>query len=300
VPYASSDGIRLYYEEAGRGTAIVFVHEFSGDFRSWEAQMRYFSRRYRCVAFNARGYPPSEVPPSPMQYSHVIAADDIGSVMRHLRIAKAHIVGCSMGAYATLMFGMRYPRRAISLTTVGAGAGAALGPEGHARFLKETEAAARRFEEDGLEGAAKRYRNAPNRIQLENKDPRGFREFFQRFAGHSALGHANTLRGVQLRRPPLYTLEKQLARLRVPLHAFVGDEDESSLAPGLFIKRACPAARLTVVPATGHLVNLEEPGLFNSMTDDFLALVESGRWRPRDPRATNRSTMAGTAGRRRG
>ncbi len=289
MPYANSSGVRLYYEEAGRGTAIVFVHEFSGDFRSWEAQMRHFSRRYRCVAFNARGYPPSEVPASPSKYSHVLASDDIASVMRHVGIAKAHIIGCSMGAYATLMFGLRYPRRALSLTTVGAGAGGILDPRQRARFFKDTEANARRFEEEGLEGAAKRYRKAPNRIQLENKDPRSFREFFQRFAEHSALGHANTLRGVQLRRPPLYTLEKQLARLKVPLHAFVGDEDESALNPSLFIKRACPAARMTVVPATGHLVNVEEPALFNSLTDDFLALVDSGRWRPRDPRSLKKA-----------
>lgn len=292
MPYATSKGARLYYEEAGRGTAIVFVHEFSGDFRSWEAQMRFFSRRYRCIAFNARGYPPSEVPPSPSQYSHTIAADDIRAVMRHLGISKAHIVGCSMGAYATIMFGLRYPRNALSLTTVGAGAGGILDPGQRAQFLRNTEANARSFEEEGLEGAASRMRKAPNRIQLENKDPRGFREFFQRFAEHSALGHANTLRGVQLRRPPLYTMEKQFARLKVPFHALVGDEDESALTPSLFIKRACPAARLTVVPATGHLVNVEEPALFNSLTDDFLALVDSGRWRPRDPRSLNKSTMA--------
>ena len=292
MPYAVSKGVRLYYEEAGRGTPIVFVHEFSGDFRSWEAQMRFFSRRYRCIAFNARGYPPSEVPPSPSQYSHTIAADDIRAVMRHLGISKAHIIGCSMGAYATIMFGLRYPRNALSLTTVGAGAGGVLNPGQRAQFLKNTEANARSFEKEGLEAAASRIKKAPNRIQLEIKDPRGFREFFQRFAEHSALGHANTLRGVQLRRPPLYTMDKQFGRLKVPLHAFVGDEDESALTPSLFIKRACPAARLTVVPATGHLVNVEEPALFNSLTDDFLALVDSGRWRPRDPRSLNKSTMA--------
>jgi len=289
MPYANSHGVRLYYEEAGRGTAVVFVHEFSGDFRSWEAQMRHFSRRYRCVAFNARGYPPSEVPASPSKYSHIVASDDIASVVRHLGIARAHIIGCSMGAYATLMFGLRYPRRALSLTTVGAGAGGILDPRQRAQFLRDTEANARRFEEEGLEGAAKRYRKAPNRIQLENKDPRGFREFFERFSEHSALGHANTLRGVQMRRPPLYTMEKQLAQLKVPLHAFVGDEDESALNPSLFIKRSCPAARLTVVPATGHLVNVEEPDFFNRMAGDFLTLVDSRRWRPRDPRSLKKA-----------
>ena len=138
----------------------------------------------------------------------------------------------------------------------------------------------------------KKYRSAPNRIQLENKDPRGFREFFQRFAEHSALGHANTLRGVQMRRPTIYRFERQLTRMTVPTHVVVGDEDESSLGPGLFLKRVCPAARLTIVPATGHVVNVEEPDFFNRITEDFLTLVDSGRWRPRDPRSLNKSTMA--------
>jgi len=81
MPYASSSGVRLYYEEVGKGTPIVFVHEFSGDLRSWEAQVRHFSRRYRCIAFNARGYPPSDVPATPSKYSQKLAVDDIASVI---------------------------------------------------------------------------------------------------------------------------------------------------------------------------------------------------------------------------
>ncbi len=290
MPYARSNGVALYYEEAGRGTPIVFVHEFSGDFRSWEAQLRHFGRRHRCIAFNARGYPPSEVPETPSEYSQATAVDDIAGVMRHLGIPKAHIIGCSMGAYATLHFGLRYPRRALSLTAVGAGTGS--DPESRAEFLRNSDLVARRFEEEGLASAMQVYTNAPNRIQLENKDPRSFREFFARFLEHSALGHANTQRGVQLRRPTIYSLERGLTRMKVPTHIIVGDEDESSLNPGLFIKRVCPAARLTVVAATGHVVNVEEPALFNRITDDFLALVDSGRWRPRDPRSFNKSTLA--------
>jgi len=293
MPYASSNGVKLYYEAAGKGTPIVFVHEFSGDFRSWEAQMRHFSRRYRCITFNARGYPPSEVPASVSKYSYIAAADDIASVMRHAGVGKAHVIGCSMGAYATLQFGLRYPRRALSLTPVGAGAGS--DPDRRAEFVRASKATARSFLQDGLASAMKKYRTAPNRIQLENKDPRGFREFFQRFAEHSALGHANTLLGVQMKRPAIYRFERQLARMAVPTHVVVGDEDESSLEPGLFIKRVCPAARLTIVPATGHVVNIEEPDFFNRITEDFLTLVDSGRWRPRDPRSLNKSTMAGKA-----
>lgn len=290
MPYADSDGVKLYYEETGRGTPIVFVHEFSGDLRSWEPQMRYFGRRYRCVAFNARGYPPSEVPAKVSMYTHRQATDDLLNLLRRLGIARAHVIGCSMGAYTTLQFGLRCPRRALSLTVIGAGAGS--NPATHKQFLKASAATAKRFEEGGLAAALRPYRSAGNRIQLGIKDPRAFREFFRRFLEHSALGHANTVRGVQMRRPPILGMASSLARLTVPTHVVVGDEDETSLDTGVFLKRVCPGARLTIAPATGHLVNNEEPELFNRITDEFLGLVDSGRWRPRDPRSLNPSTMA--------
>ena len=290
MPYAISGDVRLYYEENGRGTPIVFVHEFSGDYRSWEAQMRFFSRRYRCIAFNARGYPPSDVPRAVSKYSQAIATDDIANVMRHLKIKNAHIIGCSMGAYATLHFGLRHPRMARSLTAVGAGAGSVRGRR--AQFLRDNAARARLFEEEGLTAASNILRTAPARVQLQNKDPRAYHECWQRFEAGSALGHALTLRGLQARRPTIYSLEPSLRRMQVPTHIVAGDEDDASIDPAVFVKRVCPAARLTLVPATGHVVNIEEPSLFNRITADFLALVDSGRWRPRDPRSFNRSTMA--------
>jgi len=290
MPFANSRGVQLYYEEAGKGFPIVFVHEFAHDLRSWEGQLRHFSRRYRCIAFNARGYPPSDVPESAAQYSQSIATDDIAGVMRDLGVRRAHIIGCSMGGYATLHFGLRYARLARSLTVIGAGYGS--DPDKRAQFLRDTEVMARRFKELGTREAIKVYQIGPARVQLQNKDPRAFQEFCDEFAGHSALGSANTLRGVQARRPTIYNLARGLARMKVPTHIISGDEDTQCLEPGLFIKRVCPAARLTVVAATGHEVNIEEPDLFNHLTDEFLSLVDSGRWRPRDPRSLNKSTMA--------
>jgi pimeloyl-ACP methyl ester carboxylesterase len=292
MPYALSEGVRLYYEESGKGVPIVFAHEFADDLHSWEPQLRYFSRRYRCIAFNARGYPPSDVPPTRSKYSQAIATDDIANVMRHLGLAKAHVIGCSMGGYATVHFGLRYARLALSLTAIGVGYGS--DRDKRAQFLKDTEAMARRFEALGTPEAVKPYQVGPSRVQFQNKDPRGFAHFRAEFAKHSALGSANTLRGVQARRPTVYSLERGLSRLKVPLHVVTGDEDNNCLEPGIFMKRVCPSAWLTVVPNTGHAVNLEEPDLFNRLTAEFLAQVDSGRWRPRDPRSLGKSTMAPT------
>jgi pimeloyl-ACP methyl ester carboxylesterase len=283
MPYAMSNGTRLYYEESGKGTPILFVHEFTGDCRSWQAQVRHFSRRYRCITYNARGYPPSDVPKSWTKYSQAIAVEDAANVLRHLGIRRAHIIGCSMGSMATLHFGLTYPRMALSLTAVGAGSSAA--SDKRAQFLRDNEAMARRFEELPLATVAKLYQALPNRVQLARKDPVVYREFWARFTEHSGLGHANTLRGLQARRPPIYALERKLRALKVPTHMVAGDEDGSALEPSLFVKRVCPAARLSIAPATGHVVNVEEPDFFNRITGDFLALVDSGRWQPRDPRS---------------
>ena len=278
MPYVQSKGARLYYEEAGRGIPIVFVHEFSGDLWSWERQIQHFSRRYRCIAFNARGYPPSDVPESLSSYSHRHAVDDIAAVMKALGIRKAHIMGCSMGARSTLDFGLDYPRMALSLTMIGIGSGA--DPRNRTAFARSVEARAREYEEEGLQAVLKKLRQAPNRVRLREKNPRAFDDFCRRFLQHSAQGCANVTRRVQGRRPSLFSMERALRGLKIPAHVVVGDEDPLALESALFMKRVSPAVRLSVVPATGHLVNLEEPDLLHKLTEDFYALVESGRWRP--------------------
>ena len=167
MPYVQSDGARLYYETAGSGTPIVFVHEFSGDLWSWEKQIQHFSRRYHCVAFNARGYPPSDVPTSSRHYSHSKAVDDVAAVMRHLKLEKAHIVGCSMGSRTALDFGLRYPQMAMSVTMIGIGSG---GDPRQADFKEKAEARAKLYEEGGLAEVLKGLSEAPNRIQLKAQE----------------------------------------------------------------------------------------------------------------------------------
>lgn len=280
MPFATArDGIRLHYESAGRGTPLILVHEFSGDARSWEPQLRFFSRRYRVIAFNARGYPPSDVPKARAKYSWRIAVDDIADVLRHLRLRRAHVAGCSMGAYSALQFGIRYPAMALSVTALAAGAGS--DPATRAAFLRATEAHARLFETAGTAAALAARGISPSRRPQQRKDPRGFAEFLRIHRSHSGSGLAGVLRGVQAKRPPVYTLERALKNYRPPLLVMCGDEDDGSLAPALFIKQACRNARLWVCPASGHTLNTEEPGQFNRVLLDFLTLVDSGRWMPR-------------------
>lgn len=283
MPHADVGGVKLYYEEAGAGFPIVFVHEFAGDLRSWEPQLRRFARRYRCVAYNARGYPPSDVPSSADDYSQQHAADDIAGVMRHLKIDKAHIVGCSMGAFATLHFGIRHAAMAASLVVVGVGYGAK--PDVRDQFAREANATADRLDQEGMAEVAKSYMVSGSRVQFQNKDPRGFEESYRFFSEHSAKGSALTLRGYQARRPSLYALEAELKQITVPTLLVLGDEDEPGLDANVFLKRTIPSSGLVVLPRTGHAVNLEEPDHFNALVEDFFSTVERGRWMMRDPRA---------------
>jgi pimeloyl-ACP methyl ester carboxylesterase len=280
----AADGVKLYIEEVGSGTPIVFVHEFAGDHRSWEPQLRHFARRYRCIAFNARGYPPSDVPSDGEKYSQDHARDDIRAVLDGLAIARAHIVGLSMGGFATLHFGLQYPDRALSLVVAGCGYGAQ--PGKRAQFEQEVEATAKMISTQGMAKAAGSYALGPTRVQFQNKDPRGWAEFAAQLAEHSSTGSSLTMLGVQRRRPSLYDLVDRMQRLTVPTLIVTGDEDEPCLEPGLLMKRSIATSGLVVIPNSGHTINLEEPALFNRICGDFFHQVEAERWSARDKRAT--------------
>src|SRR3979409_356284 len=279
----ADDGVRLYYEETGAGTPGLCVHEFAGDHRSWEPQLRHFSRRYRCITYAARGYPPSDVLERGDGYSQAIAADDAVAVLDALKIDKAHIVGLSMGGFCTVHFGLRTPQRALSLTVAGAGYGCEKEYEEYFRGVSLE--VADNFEKQGAKEFSKVYALGASRVQFQNKDPRGWQEFADRLATHSDRGAANTMRGVQAGRPSFYDLEDGLKQMHVPTLVVVGDEDDHCLQPGIFLKKTIPACGLSVFPKTGHTLNLEEPAAFNVLLAEFIAQVEAGRWLQRDPRA---------------
>ena len=235
MPFVSTgDGVKLFYEETGTGVPLLFVHEFAGEAESWRLQMSFFGRRYRAIAYNARGYPPSDVPPDPAAYSQARAVSDIVGVLDGLRIAKAHVCGLSMGGYAALHFGLDHPDRALSITVAGCGYGSA--PDDREKFRRDVEGVVKQFD-TGMENVAEFYSRGPTRVQFMDKDPGGWEEFRRRLAAGSAQGHALTMRGVQMTRPSVFELGEKLERCRVPALIMTGDEDEPCLEPALFMKR---------------------------------------------------------------
>ena len=172
MPYAvAKDSVHLHYEEAGSGTPIIFLHEFAADHTNWEPQMRYFSRGHRCIAYSARGYTPSDVPPDAAVYTYKHFYTDALAVLDHLGIAKAHFIGLSMGSYSSLQVGLNAADRALSMTLAAVGSGSAI--EHLDAFRAQCRANAEQYEAIGSVEVAKVTREAPSRIPFLLKDPRG-------------------------------------------------------------------------------------------------------------------------------
>ena len=277
------DGVRLYYEEVGEGTPVVFVHEYAGDHRTWEPQMRHFARSHRCIAYSQRGYPPSDVPTDPSKYDQDIACNDVLALMDALKVERAHVVGHSMGALTALLVGIRHPERCLSVVAASCGYGSSPDPklveEGRATSRETGEAFAR----EGMAVMAPRYADGATRQTHKNKDPRGFAEFARMLSEHSATGHALTMLEVQAKRPTLWDLEAQLKQFKPPLLVLVGDEDGWCLDSSVFLKRTAPTAGLLVIPRSGHTITSEEPAAFNAACAELFTSAEASRWLAHKP-----------------
>ena len=279
MPYAERDGVKIYFEETGSGAPILFLHEYGGDKRSWEPQVRHFSRDHRCIVMCARGYPPSDMPDDETLYGQDHANADAIAVMDAAGLEQAVVIGLSMGAYTGLRLAIHHADRVQELVAASGGAGSP--KAGEKLFREEAFALSEKYLDEGIM-LADTFANGPTRTQLKRKDIRGWEEFRDQLAEHPAIGAAYTLRHVQGGRPSLYDFEDAFKACRVPTLLMVGDEDDVCLDVIVWLKRAMPTAGLRVFPKSGHLINLEDPATFNAEIDDFLKQTRAGVWPVRE------------------
>jgi len=286
MPRVALNGVELFYEESGRGQpAIIFCHEFAGDYRAWDPQLRFFGRAYRCITYSQRGFPPSSVPDDPEAYAQDLLAEDLRALVTHLdlELDKAYFVGFSMGGNVVLNFALRYPGLCRGIVVVGTGAGST----NRERFERDIEQVVELIGARGIDGFAATYAEGPTRLPFKRKDPHGWAVFRRQLAEHSPVGQALTMLGVMRRRPSIFALENQLQGLEVPTLLIIGDEDEPCVDTAVFLKRHIPSAGLLVLPQSGHTVNLEEPALFNAAVLEFFRLAEAGLWARRSEVTTS-------------
>ena len=274
MPTFSSDGVEIHYQVAGDGYPLLWSHEFAGDISSWEPQVNFFSRRYQVITYCHRGYPPSEVPNDPAAYSQDDQVEDIYRLLQHLGIEQAFIGGLSMGGTVAISFAIAHPEMCWALIVASAGAGTT---DRH-RLLASWQAFSESMISEGMENFADKYARGPERVQFLRKDPVGWAKFHAGLASHSAQGSSLTFRGVQMKRPTIYELEKDIQQIKAPTLVLIGDEDAPCVDAAIFMKRNIPSCGLSVFPQAGHTINLEEPELYNRTVLDFLTAVEAGKW----------------------
>lgn len=274
MPTVEVNGISLHYQESGAGTPLVLCHEYATDHRAWEPQIRHFARRYRVIAWNFRGYPPSSVPRAAADYEHGLFVSDLAGLLDLLGIERCHLVGIATGGNVALNFALEHPDRIGALVMVGAGAGTS----DRENWLRDCARLADRIAAEGTRAAAESIGNAPQRTVFAAKDPRGWNEFLGRIRDLSPIGAEMLMRVALPGRLPVTALKARLHTLDRPVLVMMGDQDYPAHEAGRFVRDHAPHAGLTMLPMCGHTMNSEEPMLFNQLLGDFLAAVDAGRW----------------------
>lgn len=274
MPTARVNRVNLYYEVTGKGFPLIWCHEFGGIYKSWDPQVKFFSRRYQVITYNSRGWPPSDVPTEPSNYSQELLVEDLYQLLRHLNVRQAYVGGLSMGGNVALNFGITHSDMTKGLVIAATGAGTT----GRENFEKTLVGLANQLETEGWKTVAERYGHEPNRAQLLRKDPKSWQEYYEELASHSDTGSVHSIRSIILKRPTIFALEPKLKQLKIPALIMVGDEDNMCIEPALFLKQNMPSSGLVVFPQSGHVINLEEVELFNRVVSDFLTSVEVGGW----------------------
>ena len=278
MPKAFINGVNLYYEVTGQGFPLVLGHEFCADYESWDHQVRFLQRRYQVITYNARGWPPSDVPTNPLDYSWEHGVEDLYQLLRHLDIKQAYIGGLSLGGYVSLVFGMAHPEMAKGLILAATGAGAFFDKDERKEWERLMEINAQRIETEGMAKIKDEYAHEDKRIQLRHKDPKAWKKYYDALGTHSSIGSANTVRRFIIPRPTIFELESKLKQIKVPTLILTGDEDDPCVEPSLFMKRNIPHSGLVIFPQSGHTINVEEPELFNWSVLDFLTSVDAESW----------------------
>jgi len=275
---AKVNGVDIYYESTGDGVPIIWCHEAAGDFRGWDPQVRFFSRFFRNITWNFRGFPPSSVPTSADAYSEIQMVDDMRELLRELDIHRAHVVGLASGAAIALRFALEHPTLCLSLAVGACG----VGSMNQDKRKKQIEESVGMLRGGDMRPLVEFQSRRPARLQFLRKDPKGWAVFRDQFLSLSPAGWSMTARYVAGSRPSVFSLKEQLNRLDVPTLVMVGDEDEACLEPSLFLKREIPSAGLLTFPQSGHTLNLEETAEFNNALMKFYRAVDSGTWAKRE------------------
>jgi pimeloyl-ACP methyl ester carboxylesterase len=261
--FIENGAAELYYESHGTGPALLFIHSGVADSRMWQHQLHLTG--YRSVVFDQRGFGGTDWVSE--DYSN---RSDILTVLDHLEIERAILVGCSNGGEAALQVAIVAPERVSGLVLVGT-APRGWEPDGGWVDPEVWGKAIAAFEEGDYEAVARFDAElwlAGPRRRVEDIDP-DLVELFQDMDLKPTRTEAQRDPFVQTLEPPT---DEQLNAVNVPTLVMVGEYD----VPQLHEAAEYLAERLSdrphvVIPDSAHLPSLEQPEVFNAELTAFLA-----------------------------
>lgn len=118
MPYFENLGAKLYFEDQGKGKALLFLHGASWDMRQWKNEVDYFSSEYRVITLDARGHGKSSLPKG--NVSPDIFWKDAKALLDYLNITTAIVCGLSMGGHTAMQLAINAPTRVERLILIGA------------------------------------------------------------------------------------------------------------------------------------------------------------------------------------
>ena len=278
MPYArATDGVRIYYEEHGRGFPLVLAYGIGGNAGMWEPNVAALSAKYRLVLWEPRGHARSDSPEDPALYTFNRWTMDLRDVLDRLRIRKAYVGGLSLGGGIATRFTLLYPSRVRALVVVdsSSAAGLPLTVENIVMRARSIEVTLKEGMDAMAEFAIASNPNVAGRVKL---DPKARDEIFAMYRMLAPIGYANSLRALLA----MDYITDQLPKIRVPTLLVCGDEDPS-LGPMKVIQKKIKGSRLVVLSPAGHFANRDQPEVFNRAVLDFLAKVDVARVNRRGP-----------------
>ena len=251
MPYLDRNGVQIWYEEHGRGPAVLLTHGYGATGTMWEPQIRGLADSYRLIVWDMRGHGRSDSPEDPSAYSVPACLADMAAILDACGVEAAMIGGLSLGGYLSLAFLLDYASyvRALMLFDTGPGY---RNQEGRNAWNAMAERYAHALEERGLAGLGSTAEVASSHHR-------------------SASGLALAARGILTQHDA--RVIDALPAIVVPALVLWGERDEAFVKPGEYMAAKIPGARRVVVPGAGHAANLDRPAEFNAALTQFLESV---------------------------
>ncbi len=257
--FAPVAGTRLFYEIRGQGEPVVLIHGGQLDSRMWDDQFEPYSREFRVLRYDVRGFGGS--PPAETVYSN---EEDLAALLDYVGFPKAHLVGLSLGGGIAIDFALAHPDRVLSLSLAGPGLAGFEGgePDEDQRFYAILRAA----RDQGPDRANELWLKDPYMAPaMEN--PR----LAPRLRLLSAENGHVWLRNYMLERSPQPPAAKRIGEIKAPTLLVLGGRDVPTIKKIVeALGKAVPGARTVGIPGAGHMVNMEKPEEFDRAVLAFL------------------------------